>query len=305
MRHLPKIQQIKMFNEVIRSGSIRAAARSMHLSQPALTHALKDLEHHIGATLLIRSNDGVTLTEAGKLFSIRAHLVLSELEKAAEEIELMAKNSYGHVAFGISSLFGVTVLSSVINDFKRNHSKTLITIKEAQLSTLIPNLRDGRLEFLLGTVTENMPLNDFIVEPLFDAPFCIVARKGHPLSECSTLSELSQAKWVIPETDMGYYNYIRQIIPFNSPNNSNAPVQTDSVVCIINLLMNGDFLTILTRARLNIPPFSSFLSALSVDEDLLPVSHYGLIYPKNRPLTSAANSIIERFKWHCRHYKWC
>ncbi|EGO7252393.1 LysR family transcriptional regulator [Salmonella enterica] len=305
MRHLPKIQQVKMFNEIIRSGSIRAASKNMHLSQPALTHALKELEHHIGTTLLIRSNDGVTLTEAGKLFSVRAHLVLSELEKAVEEIELITKNSYGHVAFGISSLFGVTVLSSVINDFKRQHSKTLITIKEAQLSTLIPNLRDGRLEFALGTVTENMPLTDFCVEPLFDAPFCIVARKGHPLAECSTLSELSQAKWVIPETDMGYYNYVRQMIPFNCPSNNTAPVQTDSVVCIINLLKNSDFLTILTQARLNTSPFSSYLSALPVGQDFLPISHYGLIYPKNRPLTSAANTIIEHFRWHCRHYKWC
>ncbi|WP_114340216.1 LysR family transcriptional regulator, partial [Poseidonibacter lekithochrous] len=58
MRYLPKIQQLKVFNEVIRSGSIRAAARKMDQSQPALTRTLKELEHHMGATLLIRSNEG-------------------------------------------------------------------------------------------------------------------------------------------------------------------------------------------------------------------------------------------------------
>ncbi|EAZ5467663.1 LysR family transcriptional regulator [Salmonella enterica] len=304
MRYLPTIQQIRVFNEVIRCGSIRAAARNIHQSQPALTHALKDLEHHLGATLLIRSNDGVTLTEAGKSFSIRAHLILAEIKKASEEIELITKNSYGRVAFGISSLFGVTILSEVINAFKKEHSKTLITIKEAQLSTLLPGLRDGRLDFALGSLTEDMPLGDFVIEPLFDAPFCIAARKNHPFMHGTSLKELSLAKWIMPETDMGYYHYIRQRLPFNHPGNSNAPVLTDSVVCIMHLLMNEDYLTILARARLNTPEFRPVLSPLPMEENLLPLSHYGLIFPRKSPLTPAARELIDIFKWHCEQYVW-
>lgn len=303
MRYLPKLQQIKVFNEVIRSGSIRAAAREMNQSQPALTRTLKELEHHLGATLLVRSNEGVTLTEAGKSFAIRAHLILEELEKAAEEIEKINKNTYGRVAFGISSLFGITILDAVIGDFKKCHPKTQINIKEAQLSTLLPSLRDGRLDFALGTLTDEMPLGDFIIEPLFEAPFCIVGRKNHPLANCTSLDELARARWLIPETDMGYYHDIRRFIPFNHPDNASAPIFTDSTVCIMNLVMNSDYLTILAQARLNEPRFGDVLTALPIDF-ALPVGHYGLIYPRKRPLTQAGQAIIEQFKWHCKQHSW-
>lgn len=304
MRYLPKLQQIKVFNEVIRSGSIRAAAREMNQSQPALTRTLKELEHHLGATLLVRSNEGITLTEAGKSFAVRAHLILEELEKAADEIEQINKNTYGRVAFGISSLLGITILDAVIRDFKQTRSKTLINIKEAQLSTLLPSLRDGRLDFALGTLTEEMPLGDFIITPLFDAPFCIAGRKNHPLMHCSSLEELADAKWLIPETDMGYYHYIRQFIPFNHPDNPSAPVLTDSIVCIMKLVTNSDYLTILAQARLSELHFGDVLSALPVGRSSLPIGHYGLIYPRKRPLTQAAFEMVEQFKWHCQQYNW-
>ncbi|EFR6821549.1 LysR family transcriptional regulator [Salmonella enterica] len=304
MKYLPKLQQIKVFNEVIRSGSIRAAARTMHQSQPALTRTLKELEHHIGATLLVRSNEGVTLTEAGKSFAIRSHFILEELDKAIEEIEEINQNAYCRIAFGISSLFGVTILSRIIENFKKSNPGTLINIKEAQLSTLLPSLREGRLDFALGTLTDDMPLGDFIVTPLFDAPFCIVGRKKHPLINCNLVQELAKARWLLPETDMGYYQYIKQFIPINYLECQSAPVLTDSTVCIMNLVMNSDYLTVLAQARLNEPRFGDVLSILPIGHSLLPVSHYGLIYPRKRPLTQAALSMTEQFKWHCQQHNW-
>ncbi|ADO49521.1 LysR substrate-binding domain-containing protein [[Enterobacter] lignolyticus] len=304
MKYLPKLQQIKVFNEVIRCGSIRAAAREMNQSQPALTRALKELENHIGATLLVRSNEGVTLTEVGSAFAVRAHLILEELEKAADEIEQINNNTYGRVAFGISSLFGVTILSSVIKDFKKSHPRTLINIKEAQLSTLLPSLRDGRLDFALGTLTDQMPLGDFRIIPLFDAPFCVVGRKNHPLINCRSMQDLAKASWVIPETDMGYYHYIRQFVPFDYPDGPSSPVLTDSTVCIMNLVINNDYLTILAQARLNEPRFGCVLSALPIGQSSLPMGHYGLIYPRKRPLTQAAQAMVEQLKWYCQQHHW-
>ncbi|MFB2905578.1 LysR substrate-binding domain-containing protein [Aeromonas jandaei] len=304
MKNLPKLQQIKIFNEVIRCGSIRAAAKEINLSQPALTRALKELEHQMGATLLVRSNEGVTLTEAGKAFSIRTSLIVDELQRAVWEIKKINENAYNSVTFGISALFGDTILCSVIHDFKTQHPETLINIKEAQLSTLLPCLRDGRLEFALGTVTERMPLGDFIIEPLFEAPFCIVARKGHPLLECKSLQELSHAKWLFPETDMGYYHYIRQYIPFNHPDNPFAPVMTDSMVCIINLVLNCDYITILAKARLNESRFCEVLTPLPLTDTLLPNGNYALIYPRKRPLTQAALLLLEGFKRCCLQHDW-
>ncbi|WP_311194110.1 LysR family transcriptional regulator, partial [Escherichia coli] len=58
MKHMPKLQQIKFFNEIVLCGSLRSAARKMNISQPALSRTIKELENVLGCNLLIRTRDG-------------------------------------------------------------------------------------------------------------------------------------------------------------------------------------------------------------------------------------------------------
>lgn len=303
MSYLPKIQQLRMFNEIIQNGSIRAAAKKMNLSQPALTRSLRELEQVLGATLIIRSNDGAILTEAGKSFSVYSSLILEELERATIDIKQINQKVESNVAFGISSLLAVTILSSVIKDFKKRHPSTNVLLKEAQLSTLLPSLREGLLDFAVGTLDEIMPLGEFIVEPLFTAPFSIVARKGHPLIQSTSLDELKHAKWLLPETNMGYYNNINKVIPFDFSSNECAPVFSDSSVCIINMVANDDYLTILSKARISQPKFSEQLSSINIVE-VLPDANYGLIRLRKHPLNLSACTLIKIIKYYCSEYNW-
>jgi LysR family tdc operon transcriptional activator len=303
MSYLPKIQQLRIFNEIIQNGSIRAAAKKMNLSQPALTRSLRELEQVLGATLIIRSNDGAILTEAGKSFSVYSSLILEELERATIDIKQINQKVESNVAFGVSSLLAVTILSSVIKDFKKRHPSTNILLKEAQLSTLLPSLREGLLDFAVGTLDEIMPLGEFIVEPLFTAPFSIVARKGHPLIQSTSLDDLKHAKWLLPETNMGYYNNISKVIPFDFSSNECAPVFSDSSVCIINMVANDDYLTILSKARIAQPKFSEQLSPINIVE-LLPDASYGLIRLRKHPLNLSACTLIKTIKYYCKEYNW-
>lgn len=303
MSYLPKIQQLRMFNEIIQNGSIRAAAKKMNLSQPALTRSLRELEQVLGATLIIRSNDGAILTEAGKSFSVYSSLILEELERATIDIKQINQKVESNVAFGISSLLAVTILSSVIKDFKKRHPSTNVLLKEAQLSTLLPSLREGLLDFAVGTLDEIMPLGEFIVEPLFTAPFSIVARKGHPLIQSTSLDDLKYAKWLLPETNMGYYNNINKVIPFDFSSNECAPVFSDSSVCIINMVANDDYLTILSKARIAQPKFSEQLSSINIVE-VLPDANYGLIRLRKHPLNLSACTLIKIIKYYCSEYNW-
>ncbi|WP_321196225.1 LysR family transcriptional regulator [Lelliottia amnigena] len=69
MRYLPKLQQLKVFQQVIRSGSIRGAARALGQSQPAVSRTLRELEQTLETRLIVRGNQGMTLTETGRAFS--------------------------------------------------------------------------------------------------------------------------------------------------------------------------------------------------------------------------------------------
>lgn len=82
MKYLPKMQQLHVFRQVVRSRSIRGAARVMGQSQPAVSRTLRELEQTLSAQLFLRGNEGITLTEAGEAFSRRAEWILEELQRA-------------------------------------------------------------------------------------------------------------------------------------------------------------------------------------------------------------------------------
>ncbi|WP_234418387.1 LysR substrate-binding domain-containing protein [Dongshaea marina] len=93
-----------------------------------------------------------------------------------------------------------------------------------------------------------MPISDFIVEPLFTAPFGIIARQNHPLSQCSTLRQLKQARWLMAQTDMGYYQSIGKQLACIDFKNHHDLIKTDSIVTILNLILHSDYIMILAKA---------------------------------------------------------
>ena len=96
-----QLGQIRAFLAVRETGSLRAAARQIGISQPAISKALAGLEADLQAELFIRtSRCGVRLTEAGRLFGARAAVVLAELGRAREELSELRGGSEGWVSFG-------------------------------------------------------------------------------------------------------------------------------------------------------------------------------------------------------------
>lgn len=85
MRYLPKLQQLKIFDEIARTGSIRAAARQLQLAQPAVSRGLRELEYRLDARLVERGHHGVTLTPIGQQFARRVANIFRELHRAEEE----------------------------------------------------------------------------------------------------------------------------------------------------------------------------------------------------------------------------
>jgi LysR family transcriptional regulator, regulator for genes of the gallate degradation pathway len=81
----PNLRHLHAFSEVARLGSVSAAARTLHMSQPAVTQAVAGLERHFGAALLLRRNTGVALTRAGELCLSRIERAMSQLREALAE----------------------------------------------------------------------------------------------------------------------------------------------------------------------------------------------------------------------------
>lgn len=164
---LPKTQHLVVFQEVIRSGSIGSAAKELGLTQPAVSKIINDIEDYFGVELVVRKNTGVTLTPAGQLLLSRSESITREMKNMVNEISGMSSEAVVEVSFGFPSLIGFTFMSGMINKFKEVFPKAQVSMYEAQLSSFLPAIRDGRLDFAIGTLSAEMKLQDLHVEPLF------------------------------------------------------------------------------------------------------------------------------------------
>ena len=192
-----KNHQLKALVQVAESGSIRAAARVMNLCQSALTKSLRELEEEVGVELLLRSYKGIEFTDAGHILLTRARLALSLLDKAQEEIALQQGGAGVHVSIAVTPLVGIRVLPQVLLEFERIHTAPRINLSEGFLTTLIPQLIDGRLDFAVALADSASLPFELAFEAIGPVASAVAGRRGHPLAGARTWAELRDAKWVL------------------------------------------------------------------------------------------------------------
>ncbi len=175
---LPKTQHLVVFQEVIRSGSIGAGAKALGLTQPAVSKIIGDMESYFGSELIVRRNTGVSLTEAGQVFLNWSEAITREMKNMVNEMNALTNSAVVDVSFGFPSLVGFTFMSEMVHQFKMTFPKARVSMYEAQLSAFLPAIRDGRLDFAIGTLSDEMKLQDLHVEPLFESGVCAGGEPG-------------------------------------------------------------------------------------------------------------------------------
>ncbi|ATM86860.1 LysR substrate-binding domain-containing protein [Yersinia massiliensis] len=295
MKELPKINQLRNLRAVIQYGSISAASQALFQTQSTMTRSIQELERILGVSLLARGTNGVILTELGRIFEPRLNSMLNELERAMDELQQIEHSSHGTITFGCSHLPAYSIVPGVIKKFQERYSETRITVSEGQLSEKIDSLRLNRLDFYMGVVSPDISLNDFIEEHLATIKFSVVARKGHPLSHCTSLSELKNAKWYLPTASTGYYNDIEEIIYQNKGEGHGSIIFGDSPSIAEQLVSNEDYLFIAPRTMLLIPQFKDRISIIPIKEQF-PDGTYSLVYSRTKKLTPVASALIDELR---------
>ena len=162
-------------------GSLQAAADAVGLTQSAVTKALQEAEALVSAQLFTRGNRGVTLTAEGRILVAHARLVLSQLRHAGQELEDLRSGTGGRVAVGVSVSAAVRMLPEAIGAVRNTRPNLAITVQEGTTDILLPQLRQGELDLIIGVCLHFPWGGDVAEEILCDDHARIVVRAGHPL----------------------------------------------------------------------------------------------------------------------------
>ncbi|WP_025513475.1 LysR family transcriptional regulator [Bordetella trematum] len=192
------LRQLDLFRAVATHGSLRAAARHLGLTQPTLTHAMKQLEHSVGAPLFIRSAQGSRLTPIGQTLLQHSRRALNELQRAQAEIGRLSGQSGGHVSMGFSAA-GSTLLPQALPRFQATHPDVSLTLKEVTSAEHDPDWQAGNYDFIITSELDAPAKGDRQRELLTRLPLTPMTRKGSRWLQARSLHALQDALWILPE----------------------------------------------------------------------------------------------------------
>ena len=187
----PTLRQIQYFVAIADHGAFGAAAEALAVSQPSLSKQVATMEEELGAALFERTSRRVTLTPLGRSLLGRGRAILQEVR----EFRAIARGSVGlfgdRLSIGVLPSIGAYFMPIANRRLHRLYPDLRLVVQEGATAQLLDLLRDGRLDAVIGTPT-NQP--DFASVPLFIETLWICAASDDPLSAASgpvTLAELA------------------------------------------------------------------------------------------------------------------
>lgn len=194
------IRQLLYFTTIAEEGSISAAAKKLHLSQPPLSYQMKLLEEELHLPLIERSARGIALTEAGRVLYKRAQGILELSELTRKEMLAMASGFTGTLHIGTVSSSGASLLGWRIPAFHQKYPQIGFAIHEGNTFELMEMLESGLIELaIVRTPFHNDQLNCLYLspEPMIAAGAAFFFPAGMPSGQPISLELLGHAPVIL------------------------------------------------------------------------------------------------------------
>lgn len=140
---------MRAFVAVAEAGGVSAAARVLHVSQPALSQTLLGLERRLGVALLVRSSTGTTTTPAGELLLVEARAILAKTDRAVAAVRQMGAADGRVLRLGAPLELPSTFLPSALRGFADRHPDVDLHVRHLSSSAQLVALSRGDLDVAL------------------------------------------------------------------------------------------------------------------------------------------------------------
>lgn len=201
MRNL-SLRQLRIFVSAARQSSFAKAADEMHLTAPAVSMQMRDLEDDLGITLFAKKGRGVSLTSAGEYFLVYARRVLASLREAEDMMSKLKGVETGQLTIGLVSTAKYLV-PRLLAVFRREHPGIQVVIQVRNRDQLGALLRDGDIDLaIMGRPPKDLDTRAEVFAP---HPHAFIAAPDHPLVQEPQIGvkQLDQQEILVREEGSG------------------------------------------------------------------------------------------------------
>ena len=286
---------LKHFVAVVEHGSVLAAAHAIHISQPALTKSIQNLESELGVTLLERRPRGVVPTVYGKALFEHAKLLQNQAARASAAISAIKEGRSGHLRVGLAS-FAMQLLPAIIGRIIDSTPGLTYDVVAGTYEELTELVRQGALDAAVCGFPLSGRADDLVHEKLTAGEFVFVCSASHPRAKKqrrAALPDLVTEAWAI--TNAPHAIVERWELEFRSARLTppKLRVQSGSMLFIKSLVAHSRMLTFLHRSTAEEDIAAGRLVVLSVPLEHSTRTVEGIIYRADAVQPPALRQLVD------------
>ena len=288
-----KLRELDILMTVVQMGGMRKAADYLHMSQPAVSKAIVNLEHTLGVTLLDRSPQGVEPTQYGRAFLDCGMAVFDDLRQGIKNIEFLADPTVGEIRIGSNEALSAGLLPAVFGRLRRQRPGVATHVKPVSiLAQQYLELRERKVDVIVGRIAPSIE-EDVLADILFYERTFVVAGLQNKWSRRRKIefSELGNEPWHLPPPDTLVGSLIADAFRTSGMRFPPRGVSMGSLHLFCALLASEPFLAIVPGSLLRfgaLPP----LKVLPVNVPIPPWPA-GIMTLKNRTFTPVVQLFID------------
>ncbi len=282
-----KLQQLRYFQAACRLNSITRAAEQLHVSQPSVSAAIRELEQEFGVTLFSRRYRGFTLTQEGADFLAQVDSLLAHADQTEEILKDIGRKR-NLIRLGVPPMIGSILLPRLFRDFREQYPDTKMSVYEASSRELVQQLAEDRLD--LAFLPHTAPFSgEYRWMPVIRMETVLCVSSSHPMAERNEVHVRELAEEPLVLFKEGYFQSEQIAGRFaRSGLMPDVLLSTSQLSTIISLVRNGSASGFLFRAVADRYPG---LVPVSLDPPL--EEDVSLVWKKGGFLFSDMNHFIE------------
>ena len=280
---------------VWKEGTFVKAAERVHISQPAISEQVRQLELEVGFEIFRRTGQGVEATDAGLAFLLEAEEVYLKLERLSESADLLRGTKAGVFSVGLSSSVTSLTAPSLVRALHNLTPTLLLEISTLSTRRIYKRLREEEID--IGITVETSPRvlpPDLHAEKIASDRMTLIVPKSHPLAPVGrvSMSDFPSDPLVMTELSVGYSEVVKSLFSETDIRNDVAAV-CDNFLTIIELVAAGAGISIVPEQAVR---SDSSRSAIAVVE-LEPAKEVNIVMVSRvTPLKGSAKRYADSIK---------
>lgn len=268
LRRRMNLRDLDTFMVVAAAGGMRKAAEQLHMSQPAVSKAIADLEVLLGVRLFDRSRRGVDTTVYGRTLVKHGQILFDGLSQAAGEIDFLSDPSNGELSFGCSETISAGLAAAVLARLMSRAPGLVFNVESGEAPVLLLHfLRERNCELVIARPYPGNVEADLDVTPLFRERMSVVVGPGHRHANRRKLSlaELAEDQWILSRNELMPGSPIVSAFESAGLKLPLARVVSGSLNLRYGLLASGRAVTVVPNSLMHFSPNRGTLKALPLD----------------------------------------